>query len=69
MTKDNKMIIKLMYDGTTKKDGEKYYIGVALKGNKTEFTFEGTTKKEVKNKLLNWIEQNKIAVPLWQLNF
>ena len=37
MTKDNKMIIKLMYDGTTKKDGEKYYIGVALKGNKTEF--------------------------------
>ncbi len=63
------MIIKLMYDGTTKKDGSVYYIGVSLKGNKTEITFEGTTKKEVKNKLLNWIEQNKIAVPLWQLNF
>lgn len=58
-----------MYDGTTKKDGSSYYIGVALKGNKTELAFEGKTKKEVKKKLLNWIEQNKITVPLWQLNF
>jgi len=62
------MIIKLMQE-TTKNDSSKYYIGVALKGNQTEFSFEGKTKKEVKNKLLNWVEQNKIAVPIWQLNF
>jgi|APGre2960657404_1045060.scaffolds.fasta_scaffold959235_1 tRNA(Leu) C34 or U34 (ribose-2'-O)-methylase TrmL len=49
-------------------DGQHHYIAVNKDEEKT-FFFAGISKKDVKKKLINWITENKISIPMWKIKF
>jgi hypothetical protein len=56
----------IQYDTWPTDNGANHFITITKAGKSK--VFEGATKKEVKQKLLNWVEKNKILIPLWKIN-
>jgi hypothetical protein len=47
-------------------NGENHFITVTRSGKSK--MFNGSTKKEVKQKLFKWIEKNNLSIEFWKVN-
>lgn len=56
------MILEYTTDGL-----EFHFVTLFSPKKKIHKIFQGSTKKEVKEKLVNWVEKNLPDVPLWKI--
>ena len=58
--------MNIQYDIWPTDNGTNHFITVTKAGKSK--VFEGSTKKEAKEKLLSWVEKNKNSIPVWKIN-
>jgi len=58
--------MNIQYDIWPTDNGTNHFITITRAGKSK--VFNGSTKKEVKQKLFEWIEKNNLSTQLWKVN-